>query len=397
LNPVKTQKDYEEYPSFVRISLRECKKTRNGIFLKRRLCGVDATGNIRCRDAGRLKRRIFFCTIRGLTQYGFRGVFTRMFRKKRLVLYAVLAAALVVGWRYDWRLAGCGLALLALLLGALSLYKRLMAHRGFESLARHGENLNCKALEKRLRAQTDETAPFTFVVLGDTRNRKKITAQVYRRAAAEKPALIFHTGDIIRHGTAPEYLENHIPLLEITDPAPMFCVPGNHERGARRDFAGFKALYGGERFAFEFGPCCFIGFNNSGKPRIREEDLAFVREKLESTEARWKFLFYHIPPAFFEDRIVSDARRRGFRKHAEALHELCVCHDVTEIFMAHIHGYASQVIDGVRYTLTAGGGAPLSRRLAEQGQAWNYVVVHVRPDGLEREAVRCVNGEWVRE
>jgi len=72
-------------------------------------------------------------------------------------------------------------------------------------------------------------------------------------------------------------------------------------------------------------------------------------------------------------------------------------HGVEEVFMAHIHGYASTVLDGVRYTLTAGGGAPLSGRLAKQGQAYNYVLLRVSPEGVQRTVVRVLEGEWVRQ
>jgi hypothetical protein len=53
-------------------------------------------------------------------------------------------------------------------------------------------------------------------------------------------------------------------------------------------------------------------------------------------------------------------------------------------------------VDGVRYTLTAGAGAPLSKRLPQEAQVYNYVVLHVDSEGCRREVVRCVGGEWVR-
>jgi hypothetical protein len=60
--------------------------------------------------------------------------------------------------------------------------------------------------------------------------------------------------------------------------------------------------------------------------------------------------------------------------------------------MAHIHGYATEVIDGVRYTLTAGGGAKLSPRIDESGRFHHYLVRHVKGDAVERELVK-LNGD----
>jgi len=239
---------------------------------------------------------------------------------------------------------------------------------------------------------------FRFVVLGDTRNVVRVAREVYERAAGEQPAMVFHTGDIVRHGTPLELLRNHVALLGITDPAPMFCVPGNHERGVRRDFAAFRALYGADRFSFDYGGCRFVGFNNCTKGRgsVRDDDLAWLDAELGKPGANRKYVFMHIPPAYFEATFVSDGRRRGFTRNAGAFHALMRQHGVDEVFMAHIHGYASTVMDGVRYTLTAGGGAPLSGRLAKEGQAYNYVVLRVTPGAVRRTVVRGHGDNWTR-
>ena len=320
-----------------------------------------------------------------------------MFKKKRLVLWAFLAMACYVGWAYGWLYALVGVGLLVVALGALALVKYMGAHKGFKQLEALAPEFQVDALVARAKAQTPDTSAYTFVVLGDTRNKKRITSMVYKQAAAEQPALVFHTGDIVRHGTAVEFLENHIALLPHTDPAPMLCVPGNHERGARRDFAAFKLLYGDDKFAFDFGPCGFVGFNNSGKVRVSETDLAFVDRALAESTAPHKFVFMHIPPVFFEDTFSTERRRRGFRENADRLHGVFQKHKVSEVFMAHIHGYASSVFDGVRYTLTAGGGAPLSKHMAPEARCYNYVVLHADQDGVRREVMRKYpDAEWQR-
>jgi len=318
-------------------------------------------------------------------------------KKKRLVLLIVLVAAAWVGWQYGVVYAAVPLAALVVMLGALSLAHRAAAHRGVADLealqATHGYARQAEQARENL----GDGDTLTFVALGDTRNKRRTAEAVYRAAAAERPALAFHTGDIVRHGTAKEFLENHVPLLDIFAPAPLVCVPGNHERGARRDFAAYRALYGDTRFTFDVGNCCFVGVNNSGKERLSEEDLDYLARALEATSATHRFAFLHIPPAFFEATFVSDDQRRGFTKRADVMHRLFVDRGVREVFMAHIHGYASTVIDGVRYTLTAGGGAPLSSRLAPGGQYHHYVVLRVTGAEIEREVVRLKGGAWVRE
>jgi len=319
-----------------------------------------------------------------------------MLKKKRLFMAAVLIVAVVVGFRYGVSVALAGLALFAALLGMLYVFRVATARQGIARLAALRDRYGYESLATALATQQPQPDAFTFVVMGDARNNKRVASQVLRQAMAERPALIFNTGDIVRHGTPREYLKNHVPLLGITGPTPMFCVPGNHERGARRDFAAFKALYGDDRFSFDFGPCRFVGLNNSKRERVDEGDLEFLERELAKSPIAHRFVFLHIPPAYFEEVIVNDERRRGFKKNADAFRALTTRHEVDEVFMAHIHGCATEVLDGVRYTLTAGAGAPLSKRLPLEGRAYNYVVVRVSPDGLQRELVRLVDGEWVR-
>ena len=320
-----------------------------------------------------------------------------MFKKKRLALLATLAILIAIGVKYSPAIAiAIGLSLAAAM-GLLALYKFLVATRGVSELEQLAPRYAYPILIENARARTAPDTPLRIAVLGDTRNNRKIAARVYEQIAQDTPAAVFHTGDIIRHGAAAEYLNNHIALLEKYIPAiPVFCVPGNHERGARRDFATFRALYGATRFAFELHGTQFIGFNNSGKGRLPQEDFDWLRATLEASQATHRFVFFHIPPAFFEATFVNDARRRGFTKRAEELHELFQKHNVNEVFMAHIHGYASTVRDTVRYTLTAGGGAPLSHRIVPENRVYHYLVLHIENGQIRREVIRLQNGAWQR-
>lgn len=252
-------------------------------------------------------------------------------------------------------------------------------------------------LEALLRETEGSPDTFSFVVLGDTRSNTIIAPQVYEHAARENPVLMVNTGDLIRGGTVSEYLELHIPWCDSVYPIPVFCVPGNHERDGRRSFAAFEKLYGATQFSFDYGACRFVGFNASETIRISSADLEFLEEELSKPGATYKFVFFHIPPKYFE-RLIAGDDRRGIAWNADKLHALMVKHDVNEVFMAHIHGYASEVMDGVRYTLTAGGGAPFSERLPQEAHMFHYMLIHVSPEGLHQELVYMEYGttDWCR-
>jgi 3',5'-cyclic AMP phosphodiesterase CpdA len=298
-----------------------------------------------------------------------------------------------------YKLLLIGLVLLTLVcVPALSWY--VSASPGdMKALAPYAEKYTLTRLLDTLEAGGPAPESFSFVVFGDTRNNVFVASKIFEQAAQEAPTLAFHTGDLIRGGTVTEYLENFLPLLEITDPVPVFCVPGNHERGARRDFAAYKAIFGGDRFSFDYGSCRFVGFNDSGSIRVSGSDLAFLDRELGKPGAQYKFVFFHIPPAYFEDAVIGDDRARGFTWKADAFRALLARHQVTEVFMGHIHGYASTVLDGVRYTLSAGAGAPLSERLPAESQIYHLLVVRVSPEGLSQELVHLVPGslDWARQ
>ncbi len=225
----------------------------------------------------------------------------------------------------------------------------------------------------------------------------KVPPVMYQKVKEENPAVVFNTGDLARFGTAREYTGRYLPLLEIMAPIPVFSVPGNHDRGARNDFAAYRAVHGQDRFSFDFGPCRFVGINNGKRKRLKGDDLLYLHRELGKSPIRYKFVFLHIPPRYFEDGVVTVEKRRGFKKLENEFRALMAQEQVNEVFMGHIHGYATKTVDGVRYTLTAGAGAPLSKRLPVEARVHNYVVLHVGANGLKREVVRAVNGRWVRE
>ena len=317
-------------------------------------------------------------------------------KKKQLVLLLALIALGVVFYSQGAAAGGLVLALFLAGLGAVQARKLLASSSGLEELEQLRGTYGYEAMIARAAARMPAGGAFTFVVLGDTRKRMKVATQVFAGAKEENPVVIFHTGDIVRGGTASEYHESLTPLINQVAPVPVLSVPGNHERGAWRDYAAFKALHGADEFAFELGNSLFVGINNSTRKGITDGGLRYLEGALSRSTAAHKFVFYHIPPKFFEATFVNDRPRRGFTHNEQESHQLFVKYGVTEVFMAHIHGYATAIFEGVRYTLTAGGGAKLSPRIAESGRFHHYLVRHVQGGELKRDLVRLDGGVFVR-
>ncbi len=317
-------------------------------------------------------------------------------KKKRLILGAALLLAVLAGIQYGYWVTVFFAALLTLTLGSMRGIRYALAHVGVRRLEDNCSQYHLPRLIKTLKSREDNGVPFTFVVLGDNRNTRKVPPVIYQKAREEQPAIVFNTGDLARFGTAREYATRYLPLLEIMNPVPVFSVPGNHDRGARNDFAAYRAVHKDDRFSFDYGPCRFIGVNNGKRKRMKGDDLLYLQHELGKSPIRYKFVFVHIPPRYFEEGVVTVEKRRGFKKLEDEFRALMAQEQVTEVFMGHIHGYATKFVDDVRYTLTAGAGAPLSNRLPPEMRVHNYVVVHVDEQKLTREVVRAVNGTWVR-
>ena len=202
-----------------------------------------------------------------------------MFKKKRLALLACLLLLGWVAWRVDIVAALACFAGAVLLLTLIKAARIALNHLGMAGL-KACTGYRFSELAERLLF----IGPGTTVELCRTwrhRNNTKTAGALYRKTRELEPVMAFHTGDIVRGGMASELLRNHVRVLEeCLNPVPMFCVPGNHERGPLRDFAAFKALYGDDKFAFSHGGCRFVGFNNCAGKGVSREDLEFLEHAL---------------------------------------------------------------------------------------------------------------------
>lgn len=252
------------------------------------------------------------------------------------------------------------------------------------------------ALIARLHASDPGSEGFSFVALGDTRSNFEKATEVLTRVAQEEPAFILSNGDLGRDGTVEEYLEYHLPLIEQIDPIPFIAAPGNHEKGPNRDFAPFKALFGDERFSFDYGGCRFVGFNNGDRPKTGPLDLRYLKQELSKPGAKHKFVILHQPPEFLEEAVHSEDKR-GFAWNSRPFHRIMQEYEVDHVFAGHVHGFATSVIDGVRYTITGGGGVGLTDTLGEDAQVHHFILVHVSPEGVRNEVIKLVDGAWVAE
>jgi len=234
---------------------------------------------------------------------------------------------------------------------------------------------------------------FRFAVFGDTRGDYRVARDIILSIAEKNPSFVLMTGDIVRRGRVEEYLAHHLRMAELIQPIPVIPVPGNHEEGPDRHYTAFLKIYGTDRFCFDFGPARFVGFNNNSFWSFTQEQLNFLKETLSKCNRKYQFVIMHKPP---EDLplFVETEEGRGVRRNTKSFYALMKECKVTEVLMAHVHGFVSQNIDGVRYTISAGGGARLEDRLDIESQVHHYLLYEVTPEQLHCERLEWQDGQW---
>lgn len=296
-----------------------------------------------------------------------------MLLKKKLIVASLLVAVVVVS-----------------AFSCLAVFKEPVGSKEDMNLLRSDSTTQSyTALVKAVQSRSISDQGFRFIVLGDSRGNADVAKSVFRQAAQEQPAFIIHTGDMVYDGTVEQYLSYHLPLIKEIVTVPVIPVPGNHEEGPTHDYAGFRAIYGADKFSFVYGDCVFVGVNNADG--LSDADLEFIECELSMPHVKRKFVFMHIPPMFVEAEAKgneSTREYRGFIWNAAALRDLMTRKQVDGVFFGHDHGYASHVIDGVRYTITAGAGAKFKSDVDWVEKLHHYIVVHVKPESVSQELVR---------
>jgi hypothetical protein len=315
-------------------------------------------------------------------------------------------------------------------------------------------------------------ATFTFTIQADSHLDSNSSLLVYQQTLAnqraDQPDFVIDMGDTFMTdkykpytAAAPQYLAQRYYLGQLADTAPLFLVLGNHDgEGAPKGSAGIEmsvwsaqmrkkyfpnpvpaSFYTGNTtphpkvgdlqnyYAWEWGDALFIvldpyWFTPPAKsnttdlwnPTLGAEQYQWLKSTLESSDARWKFVFIH--------QLLSGTDKNGrggvevanlyewgghnpdgsyaFDKYRPGwslpIHQLLVANHVNAVFHGHDHLFVKQELDGIIYQEVP---QPSAARPNNTGSAteYNYLTgdllgspghirVTVSPDGVTVEYVR---------
>ena len=220
---------------------------------------------------------------------------------------------------------------------------------------------------------------FTFVVMGDSRPpgyaRDKITPPaVFFRIIDQinllQPDFVVHTGDMIM-GTPPRDVEAQWEAFQkavVKFEMPCYLAYGNHdikgpletrERVVKRKSSWHSFNHKGSHFIILDSE----GAKEGGKfkRKISPSQLKWLKNDLEANKNAAKiFVFFHTP--------IWWGRYSRVGNWNQEVHQLMAKYKVDTVFSGHKHWYEkNEVRDGVRYIITAGGGAELKQNEGNGG------------------------------
>jgi hypothetical protein len=327
--------------------------------------------------------------------------------------------------------------------------------------------------ENTFHTQRSPGSPFTFTITGDSHLDDRTSAELYQRtlanALADAPDLHIDLGDTFmtekhdsRANAARQYLAQRYYFGQLCQSAPLFLVLGNHDGESPRGRASeadslavwsnsvrkqyfpnpiADGFYTGnatrhpeaglleDYYAWQWGDALFVvldpfwfaqkqrGRQDNWKRTLGEQQYQWLKQTLEASKARFKFVFIHhlVGGGTPEGRGGAEAAglfewggrnpdgTDGFNGNRPGwtapIHQLLVRNRVAAVFHGHDHFFAKQDLDGIVYQEVPQPGTPGNnkpRTAAEYGYTSGVIMgssghlrVRVSPTGVTVDYVRA--------
>ncbi|MBI4301164.1 MAG: metallophosphoesterase [Chloroflexi bacterium] len=233
-----------------------------------------------------------------------------------------------------------------------------------------------------------------FVAWGDNRTNHPIHKKLADLVEEAAPDFVINVGDLVESGRRMSDWEAFFDAeRELLANAPLYPTLGNHELNDPLYFSLFT-LPGNERwYSFDSGPAHFVTldvvFSAYGPG---SEQYAWLERDLRETTQPWKIVYIHFPPYSFTPS-------RGSVEAVRQLVPLFEKYGVALVFSGHNHHYQRNILNGVIYVVTGGGGAPLhpvgtSPWTAYAEETYHFLKISIEGNVLTGVGVRLDGSEF---
>lgn len=212
--------------------------------------------------------------------------------------------------------------------------------------------------------EVDRATPHRIVVFGDNRSMHEDHRTVVERIIEERPLLVLNSGDLVCHGEDESEWRTFFEIEgDLLRDVPMYASLGNHEGDGilyRRHLALPTDTPQPEKYyVLRYGPSAFVILDQYlSDYDAGSEQHRWLAEQLGLLEADPTilhiFIILHHGP-YDSGPHGSDLTVR------EDLVPLFRRHGVSAVISGHNHDYERSTVDGIKYVVSGGGGAPLYR------------------------------------
>jgi len=240
--------------------------------------------------------------------------------------------------------------------------------------------------------------PFSFVVFGDTRPTDNHRAVINRVLSLQpEPRFTVHTGDLVSDGQRwPDwqgFFDVEGPMLR---KIPFCPVLGNHEHNAENYFSLFNLPGNEHAYSFTYGDAHVVVLDSD--PPYRNTMRQWLIQDLRTHwDSPYTFVAFHHPPYSCTNDLGRRIEGLDIVRECGSVFE---AYGVTAVFNGHDHNYQHNLVNGIHYVVTGGGGAslyPVRPRefTVKTASIYHVVQVNIGPQEAAFTVIKADNGAVV--
>jgi len=249
-------------------------------------------------------------------------------------------------------------------------------------------------------AEKKRAAGLDFAAYGDCRHNSDVHRRIAGSIAASGAKFTLVSGDLVETPEDPAAWSEFRDIARELRKKPYDCAVGDHDPGEK---LYFKKELGLDRFYYDRrdGDFHIFVLDSCGGFKDQEQ-LDWLEKTAAASTAKHKIAVFHHPPYLIKASRVAAAEELRPR-----IHPLLVRLKFCAAICGHQHAFYTTLRDGLRYVVTAGGGAPLynlDTSLAQPGDlsrkfhhfvgfkiAGRRIEGHVYdPDGIEDDSLAFI-------
>ncbi len=191
-----------------------------------------------------------------------------------------------------------------------------------------------------------------FAAYGDCRHQTDIHQKIATNIAAAGAAFVLVSGDLVDAPDDPQAWVEFRGAAKDLLKRPYYCAPGDHDTGSKNLY---QKEFGLERMYYDkVEGDCHLFILDSGGSFEDADQMAWLEKTAAASTSKHKIAVFHHPPFGIQGRRVGQADGIRPKIHPQLV-KLKFCGAIC----GHQHAFYTTLREGVRYVVTAGGGASL--------------------------------------